>query len=57
MLASFLSERSNGQLRAAIRALAAYGDKAAIPLIEKRANHGLHFVRSDVRSALSQLGR
>jgi HEAT repeat protein len=56
LLASFMSERSNSPLRAAINALAEYGDPAAIPMIEKRANHDLHFVRGDARRALDHLG-
>jgi aminopeptidase N len=55
-LASYLSDRSNSPLRTAIGALAEYGDKAAIPLIRARANHGLHFVRRDVQAALQRLG-
>lgn len=57
VLASYMGERSNSTLRAAINALADYGDPAAIPLIEKRANHGLTFVRADVRRALQTLRR
>lgn len=56
-LASMMDERSNSPLRAAIGALGDYGDPAAIPLLEKRANHGLHFVRGDVANALARLGR
>lgn len=54
-LAAMMTERSNSPLRAAIGALAEYGDKAAIPLLEKRQNHGLHFVRGDVANALERL--
>jgi aminopeptidase N len=54
-LAAFMSERSNGELRAAVGALADYGDPAAIPLLEKRKNHGLHFVRNEVRRAIDIL--
>jgi aminopeptidase N len=54
-LAAMMTERSNSPLRAAIGALADYGDKAAIPLLEKRKNHGLHFVRGDVANALERL--
>jgi aminopeptidase N len=54
-LAAMLSERSNSPLRAAIGALADYGDPAAIPLLEKRANHGLHFIRNEVQSAIGRL--
>ena len=55
-LAAMMGERSNSPLRAAIGALADYGDKAAIPLLEKRKDHGLHFVRGDVADALRRLG-
>jgi aminopeptidase N len=54
-LAAMMSERSNSPLRAAIGALAEYGDQAALPLLEKRANHGLHFVRGVVQSAIGRL--
>ncbi len=56
-LAAMMTERSNSPLRAAIGALADYGDKAAIPLLERRKDHGLHFVRGDVARALAQLKR
>ena len=56
-LAAMMSERSNSPLRTAIGALADYGDKAAIPLLEKRKDHGLHFVRGDVANALRRLGK
>jgi aminopeptidase N len=56
-LAAMMTERSNSPLRAAIGALADYGDKAAIPLLEKRRNHGLHFVRGDVENAIARLGK
>jgi aminopeptidase N len=57
LLVSFLSDRSNGPLRAAIGALADYGNSAAIPLIKKRADHSLHFVRRDVQAALARLAQ
>ena len=56
-LAAMIDERSNSPLRAAIGALGDYGDPAAIPLLEKRREHGLHFVRGDVDAALSRLKR
>lgn len=56
-LAAMLTERSNSPLRAAIGALGDYGDKAAIPLLEKRKDHGLHFVRGDVANAIARLSR
>jgi len=55
LLTSFLSDRSNTPLRTAVGAVADYGDKAAIPLLEARAHHGLHFVRRDVARAISRL--
>ncbi len=55
-LAAIMTERSNSPLRAAIAALGEYGDKAAIPLLKARQDHGLHFVRGDVTRALAQLG-
>jgi aminopeptidase N len=55
VLIGFLNERSNSPLRAAINAVASYGNPDAIPLLEARANHSLHFVRSDVRRALERL--
>jgi aminopeptidase N len=56
VLASLMTERSNGELRAAIGALRDYGDKSAIPLLEKRKDHGLHFVRHEVEAAIESLG-
>ena len=56
LLASYLQERSNSPLRAAIRAIGDYGDKSAIPLLKTRENHSLSFVRDDVRAALQRLG-
>ena len=55
MLASFIPERSNGILRAAISALGAYGDKSAIPLLKTRAGHSLVFVRYAVAGAIGEL--
>lgn len=54
-LAAMMTERSNSPLRAAIGALGEYGDKAAIPILEKRKDHGLHFVRGDVERAIARL--
>lgn len=56
-LAAMMTERSNSSLRATIGALGEYGDKAAIPLLEKRKDHGLHFVRGSVAAALARLGQ
>jgi hypothetical protein len=50
-------ERNYTPMTNAINALAQYGDKAAIPFLEKRANHSLHFVRGTVRNALNTLKR
>jgi aminopeptidase N len=55
-LIEIVSEHSISPLRAAINALAQYGDKAAIRALRKRADHSLHYVRSDVRRALNALG-
>ncbi len=41
----------------AIGALADYGDKAAIPTLESREDHCLHFARGTVSSALARLKR
>ena len=49
--------RPYAPMQAAINALATYGDKAAIPVIESRKNHSLHFARGTVASALARLGR
>ena len=49
--------RSYAPMSAAINALAEYGDKAAIPVIESRKNHSLHFGRGTVASALARLSR
>jgi aminopeptidase N len=54
-LVALLTERSNSPLRAAIGALGEYGDKAAIPLIEPKTHHSLHFVRRDAEAALARL--
>ena len=49
--------RPYAPMQAAINALADYGDKAAIPVIESRKNHSLHFARGTVASALARLSR
>ena len=54
-LVEYLKERSNSPLRTAIAALADYGDKAALPLIEAHKDHSLFFVRQDVERALARL--
>jgi aminopeptidase N len=55
LLASFLGERSVDRLTAAVNAIGEYGDKAAIPLLEKREHHSLHFVRRDVTRVIREL--
>lgn len=58
---NLLIEIAKGQayapMQAAINALAEYGDKAAIPVIESRKNHSLHFARGTVAGALARLNR
>jgi HEAT repeat protein len=49
--------RPYAPMQAAINALADYGDKAAIPVIESRKDHSLHFARGTVAGALARLGR
>ena len=49
--------RQYAPMSTAINALVEYGDKAAIPVIESRKNHSLHFGRNLVASALSRLGK
>ncbi|MBS1709994.1 MAG: M1 family metallopeptidase, partial [Armatimonadetes bacterium] len=56
-LVGYLKERSNSPLRTAIGALAEYGDKAVIPLIEAHRDHSLVFVRRDVENALNRLSK
>ena len=57
LLISIAKQRDYAPMSAAINALAEYGDKAAIPVIEARKNHGLHFARGTVASALARLNR
>ncbi len=47
--------RPYSAMSAAINALVEYGDKAAIPVIESRKNHSLHFGRNLVANALTRL--
>ena len=54
-LAALMTERSNSPLRAAIGALAEYGDPAAIPLLEARKDHSLFMVRQEIAQALAKL--
>lgn len=49
--------RPYAPMSAAINALAEYNDKAAIPVIESRKNHSLHFGRGTVAGALARLNR
>lgn len=57
LLISIAKQRDYAPMQAAINALATYGDKAAIPVIEARKNHSLHFARGTVASALARLNR
>jgi HEAT repeat protein len=57
LLIELAKGRPYAPMQAAINALANYGDKAAIPVIESRKNHSLHFARGTVASALARLGR
>jgi aminopeptidase N len=57
LLVQLAKGRAYAPMDAAINALASYGDKAAIPVIESRRNHQLHFGRGTVESALARLNR
>ena len=57
LLVKLAKGRPYAPMSAAIEALATYGDKAAIPVIESRKNHSLHFGRNTVESALARLNR
>jgi aminopeptidase N len=50
-----LAEDSVGGVRTAASALGAYGDKRALPFLEKRKDHGLHFIRNEIRGIISGL--
>ncbi|MEI7576549.1 MAG: M1 family aminopeptidase [Armatimonadota bacterium] len=56
LLVSLAKGRAYAPMDQAINALADYGDKRAIPVIESRRNHSLHFARNTVESALARLG-
>ena len=57
LLISIAKAHDYAPMQAAINALADYGDKAAIPVIESRKDHSLHFARGTVQSALARLNR
>ncbi len=57
LLISLAKGRAYAPMDQAINALANYGDKRAIPVIEARRNHSLHFARNTVEGALARLGR
>ncbi len=57
VLVEIAKGRPYSPMSAAINALAAYGDKAAIPIIESRKNHSLHFGRGLVAGALARLSK
>jgi aminopeptidase N len=55
LLVQLAKGRPYAPFSAAVEALASYGDKAAIPVLESRRNHNLHFARNVIESALSRL--
>ncbi|MBS1727014.1 MAG: M1 family metallopeptidase [Armatimonadetes bacterium] len=57
VLIALVKARPYAPMSAAINALAEYGDKAAIPVLESRKNHSLHFARGAVASAIARLSR
>lgn len=57
LLVSLAKGRAYVPMNQAIWALEMYGDKRAIPVIESRKNHSLHFARNTVQSALAALKR
>ena len=57
LLVSMAKGRPYAPMDQAINALADYGDKRAIPVIESRKNHSLHFARNTVEGALARLQR
>lgn len=54
-LVASLREGSFARRRAAIQSLASFGDKRAIPELERFANHGMHFTRRAAQSAADNL--
>jgi HEAT repeat protein len=54
-LVKVVQERSFNARRDAINALAAYGDKAAVPFIEPVTTHSLHFMRRTAQAAVARL--
>jgi aminopeptidase N len=57
LLVSLAKGRAYAPMDQAINALADYGDKRAIPVIESRKNHSLHFARNTIEGALARLQR
>ena len=57
LLVGLAKGRAYAPMNQAINALADYGDKRAIPVIESRRNHSLHFARNTVKGALARLQR
>lgn len=57
LLVSLAKGRAYAPMNQAINALADYGDKRAVPVIESRRNHSLHFARGTVEGALARLNR
>lgn len=55
LLISLAKGRAYAPMNEAIGALAEYGDKRAIPVIESRRNHSLHFARGTVEGSLARL--
>lgn len=55
VLVGLAKGRPYAPMAAGINALVEYGDKAAIPVIESRKNHSLHFGRNLVAGALARL--
>jgi HEAT repeat protein len=54
-LVKVTKEKSFGARAAAIDALAEYGDKKAIPVLEPLLNHPLSFLRNNVQGAVARL--
>jgi len=57
ILIGLAKSKSYAPMSAGINALADYGDPKAIPVIQARANHSLHFARGTVQGALARLRR
>lgn len=54
-LVKIAQEPSFGARQSAINALASYGDKAAIPIIEPATHHSLHYMRNTAIGAIERL--